>query len=71
MVPAFGCCTVNPIGVFDILGMGALLAYFYHFHIGRLKRILYNIPIITLIVLQFILCLYLIYDPHFLIFIML
>ena len=31
---------MNPTGVFDILGMGALLAYLYHFHIDRLKKTL-------------------------------
>ncbi len=47
---------MNPIGVFDILGLGALLAYGYHFHVDKLKSLLYNIPIIAIVFTQYILC---------------
>jgi len=43
---------MHPLGSLDALAMGGLLAYIYHFHEDRLKKILFNPIVIFLVILQ-------------------
>lgn len=45
---------MNPIAVLDVLGLGALLAFLYHFHQEILKHLLHNKTVTTLVFIQLI-----------------
>lgn len=56
---------MNPLGVLDILSLGALLSYLYYFHPIRLKSILYNRIWIALIFSQACLMFYFRFTEHY------
>jgi peptidoglycan/LPS O-acetylase OafA/YrhL len=56
---AFWSEYVHPLGTLDVLALGGLLAYLYHFHNEWLRKTLYNPMTGTILALQIILCIYL------------
>jgi peptidoglycan/LPS O-acetylase OafA/YrhL len=46
---------MNPLAVVDVLGFGALLAFFYCFHQHRLRLWLYNKPFTIIVIFQLLL----------------
>ena len=56
---------MNPIAVLDILGLGALLSFYYHFRNEELRAILNNKIFTFIILIQFLMVLYFRYDKNY------
>lgn len=56
---------MNPIAVLDILGLGALLSYYYHFESEKLRALLTNKTFTFIILLQLVIVLYFRYNEKF------
>jgi peptidoglycan/LPS O-acetylase OafA/YrhL len=61
---SFWVLYMNPIAVLDVLGLGALLSYYYHFQSDKLKALLNNKIFTLVVLLQLIVVLYLRYNEH-------
>jgi peptidoglycan/LPS O-acetylase OafA/YrhL len=56
---------MHPLGALDTLALGALLAYLYSFHQDMLKRVLNNTPVTIFVIAQMVICMSLLYSPHY------
>ena len=56
---------MSPLAVIDVLGLGALLSYFYYFQKEKLRLLLHNYIFIAIVILQLILMLYFRFDHRY------
>ncbi len=62
---SFWTCYMNPVAVLDVLGLGALLSYYYHFQKEKLRSALYDKRFITFVFLQLALVFFFKYTEHY------